>query len=261
LGMIGDARAVAPLEAWVRRSEAKGKGGIDAAKMADQAEALWALGLLGSSRSLPMIAKGLYSQEPYVTVRAAEALLFLGGQQALSELTGARTGRRTASATFNATLSILNGPPTVSGLTGNVDRINAEKAMDGALARSIRWLKAGKRPNGKIFVVDAALPFERTGIDIRFGEQLETEVIGAWTSIPDPSEAHRSGADSYLTVQGAETTTRLLVGTAGVVGSEPDEESLRRFREVDEGEICLSVRGLDLRPDAIGFATVWVAKK
>ena len=155
LGMIGDARATAPLLALCGRPPPA--AGTYTSAEVDRAEALWALGQMADPRVREPAARALASPVDYVRLRAGEALGLLGPAAA----------------------------PSLAALDAALARPGETPVVKAALRRAIAHVKGQPRPSGRLIIMDAAEPFETTRVEALSGEVIRVSYAAAWSAGTD----------------------------------------------------------------------------
>ena len=219
LGQIGDPRVAARLLDLVQREPAAG----DVAGRLDRAESLWALGRLRVSAARSVLERALSRGSLYERFRAAEALGLLGDPKAIAALDACQSASK-------------HWP-----------------AITDAVAWSLRALRSGHGPRGRMVVVDADSEFIRTGVVLEAGEDALIEAVGL--RIDDT----RGLINAQWPPDAVKNVNQMLIGMV-----EPWGRSLMGKGRIQEctryggGELLLSLSSKGDSRVAAGFATVWI---
>lgn len=222
LGLIGDPGAEGPLFTLVTSPALLTKPG----QVLDRAEALWALGVLGSKRALPELTRQVRGGDLYTRYRAIEALGWLGDA----------AGR-----------GVLEEVARDPGLT---------LPLKEAAAKSLRWIAEGRRPRTPYFSVDPAFPPVRSGLKLAMGEGFQVEAQGV--CLIDP-QALAGAVDPANLPTGSRPARAALLGLVGATGHcFAGRGETAPCTRVSEGELLLYALRLEPDEKAAGFLTVWL---
>jgi len=201
----------------------------DAAPVAriDRAEALWALARIGPREAGAVIMSALEADCPYVRLRAAEALGMIGNSISVSALVAARKR------------------------PGEI--LAVRETIDWALST----IRSRRKPKGNVFLIDPCAPAERTGFELLMGERFRVETVGGWGADSRVVLAPKAGGSSSV------RSTRMdLVGLVGLSGRCSLQQVVcSDCTQVEHGRLLLGLGSSARKPDAFGFATVWLERE